>query len=311
MSDLRAPTSVKELRSFLGVVGYYQKFIPNLQMKCAPLHGLLKKGVKWLWTPECEQSFQELKMQLTASDTLVFYDPELQIILTTDISDVGISTVITHRYSDNTERPIAYMSAVLSDTEKSYSVIEREALMLIYGVQKFQHYLLGGQFTMCTDHKPLETIFGADRSLPKVAHNRLDRWAVILSGYDYDIQYVTGQANHTADLLSWLPSNDKPSTLEKAANRMHLLHLCMKDLPITPKELKNQTISDKTLAVSSLIWLVVGQTKRHFHRNFIHILRSGQSSHTNKTHCCGEVVSSCRHCFEQLYLTYYMMVTRV
>lgn len=247
MRDLRAPTSVKELRSFIGVVGYYQKFIPNLQMKCAPLHGLLKKGVKWLWTPECEKSFQELKMQLTASDTLVFYDPELPIILTTDASDVGISAVITHRYSDNTERPIAYASRVLSDAERRYSVIEREALALIYGVQKFQHYLLGRRFTMRTDHKPLETIFGADRNLPKVAHNRLDRWAVILSGYDYDIQYVTGQANHTADLLSRLPSNDKPSTLEKAANRMHLLHLRIKDLPITPKELKNQTISDKIL----------------------------------------------------------------
>lgn len=91
-------------------------------------------------------------MQLTASDTLIFYDPELPIILTTDASDVGISTVITHRYSDNTERPIAYASRVLSDTERRYSVIEREALALIYGARKFQHYLLGRQFMMRINH---------------------------------------------------------------------------------------------------------------------------------------------------------------
>ena len=115
------------------------------------------------------------------------YDSTLPLILCTDALDVGVSAVLMQRY-DNTLKPISASSCRLIDAEKKYSTIDKEALAIIYGINKCQQYVYGRRFTIWSDHKPLEYILGNYAELPKIATNRLARWAIILSGHDYSIE---------------------------------------------------------------------------------------------------------------------------
>lgn len=249
--DMRTPRNTTELRSFLGSITYYSKFIPNLQIKCSPLHRLLKKNTKWIWSDQDEQIFTDLKATLTSNDTLVHYDPKQELYLTTDASDTGLGAVLFHKHHDGTLRPIAYTSRTLTEVEQRYAVIDKEALAIIYSVTKFHQYLYGRHFNLLTDHKPLERLFSEHRDTPKVASNRLLRWAMILNNYDYTISYHPGKDNAPADVLSRLPlKNTELSENEKAGlpNRGHLLNLRIKQLPITKRRLKQNTMEDKTLS---------------------------------------------------------------
>ncbi len=123
------------------------------------------------WSQDCEDTFNKLKAQLASSDTLVHYDPELPLILTTDARDIGIGAFIAHRFPDGRELPIAYASQLLTDCERMYSVIEHEALGIIFGIGKFAQFLLGRKFVIKTNHKPLEALFSQRAQLPKLAAN--------------------------------------------------------------------------------------------------------------------------------------------
>jgi len=105
---------VRELRAFLGVINYYGKVVPNLQFQCIPLHHLVKKDAKWVWSREHEEVFTNLKQQLTSNDTLVHCDPALPLILTIDASEVGLGAVLSHQFTNGLERPVAFASRVLS-----------------------------------------------------------------------------------------------------------------------------------------------------------------------------------------------------
>ncbi|XP_030040463.2 uncharacterized protein LOC115455850 [Manduca sexta] len=199
------PTTVSAVRAFIGMVMYYGKFIKNISTILSPLYALLKKGAKFLWSSECDTAFVTVKNKLMSSEVLVHYNPELPLILTTDASNVGIGAVISHEMPDGRERPIAFASRVLNTAERAYSQIDKEALSIIYGVKKFHQYLFGRKFILRTDHKPLVTIFGPKRGIPTMAASRLQRWAVILAAYRYDIEHVTTFRNG-ADALSRLPS---------------------------------------------------------------------------------------------------------
>ena len=250
IQDMRTPTNTSELRSFLGSITYYGKFIPNLQVNCSPLHRLLKKDMKWNWTQEDEQIFTSLKTRLTSTDTLVHYDSNKEVYLATDASEKGLGSVLFHKHGDNTLRPIAYASRTLNEVEQRYATIDKEALAIIYGVTKFHQYLYGRHFTLLTDHKPLERIFGENRNTPKIASNRLLRWAMVLNSYNYTIQYQSGKNNAPADVLSRLPLGDTNLTENEKVGlpeRGHLLNLRLHQLPITKRNLKDQTMADKTL----------------------------------------------------------------
>ena len=180
-----APTNVPELRSFLGLINYYGKFIPNAATLLAPLNRLLRKDAKWRWSLECASSFDAAKKALSSSSVLVHYNPSLPIRLAGDASAYGIGAVIAHVMPDGSERPVAFASRTLSSSERNYAQVEKEALSLIYGVKHFHSYLYGRQFTLVTDHKPLTAILGPKKGIPLLAAARLQRWAWILSAYTY------------------------------------------------------------------------------------------------------------------------------
>ena len=151
------PKNVTELRSFLGLLNYYGRFIPNLASLLHPLNELLCQGTSWTWTKECREAFESAKQKIVAPNVLVHYDSTLPITLAADASVYGLGAVIPHTMSDGSERPIAFVSRTLLSSEKNYSQVEKEALSLIFGVSKFHTYLYGRKFTLITDRKPLVT----------------------------------------------------------------------------------------------------------------------------------------------------------
>ena len=179
------------------------------------LTNLLKKAVQWNWSEERQESFEKIKETLTSTEVLAHYNPDVPLGLACDASGVGIGAVIYHKYEDGTERPIAYVSKTLSDAERNYSQIEREALSIIFGVKKFHQFLYGRTFSLLTDHKPLITTFSPEKGIPTLVASRLQRWAIILSAYSYKIEYKPTKEHGNADSLSRLPIGPD-SNFEKA-----------------------------------------------------------------------------------------------
>ena len=136
---------------------------------------------------------------------LAHYNPNLPIRLAADVSAHGIGAVISHVFPDDTERPVAFGSRTLTATEHNYTQIQKEALSLIYAVQKFHQYLCGQSFVLVTDHKPLTTILGHKAGMPSLAASQLQRWALILSAYSYTIEFRSTKQHANADGLSRLP----------------------------------------------------------------------------------------------------------
>ena len=120
---------------------------------------------------------------------LAHYNPKLEVQLAVDASPFGLGAVISHITEEQEERPIAYASRSLTPAEKNYSVIEKEALAIIFAIRKFQQFLYGRRFTLLTDHQPLTLLFGPKKGIPPIAASRLQRWAIQLSAYQYDIKY--------------------------------------------------------------------------------------------------------------------------
>ena len=194
------PTTKKQVRSFLGLVGFYRRFISNFATIAVPLTDLTKKGasnnIKWEKTHE--RAFTTLKDRLTKSPILRLPDFEKDFMVQTDASDVGIGVVLLQEFEDGIF-PIAYASKKLLPREKNYSVIERECLGIVYAVKKFQSYLYGKPFVIQTDHKPLVYIHKC-----KIESARIMRWALFLQNYKFRVEAIKGQDNVGADYLSRL-----------------------------------------------------------------------------------------------------------
>lgn len=200
-----SPQNVSQLRSFLGLLTYYAKFVPNLANMLKPLHELLNKTKQWKWTDRCEEAFKKVKTALAQSEALTHFNPNLPLQLACDASPYGVGAVVSHIMPSGEERPIAFASRTLSKAESNYAQIEREALAIVFGVKKFHQFLFGRRFTLLTDHRPLTSIFGPHTGIPSLAASRMQRWALLLSAHQYDIKYRRSEQHCNADGLSRLP----------------------------------------------------------------------------------------------------------
>ncbi|CAF3495196.1 unnamed protein product [Rotaria socialis] len=249
--NMPKPTNVSQLRSFLGMVTHYAKFIPRLTDRLLPFYSLLKKDTSWQWTSTCDKAFKSIKRLLTSPLALTHYDPSLPLILAADASNAGVGAVIYHRFPDGTEKAIAHASKTLTSTETKYAQIEKEALAIIYGVQKFDQFLRGRQFTLLTDHKPLLTIFGPKKGIPTTSANRLQRWAIRLMGYTYKIEYCSTNHFGQADGLSRLPVGPDVSfdNLDPGAVRLvaTIQEEIQKELPLRASHIAKTTRKDLIL----------------------------------------------------------------
>ena len=202
------PTNVDELRSFIGLVTYYAKFLPNMATVLAPLYELLKSKTTWKWGVQQKKAFEEIKKALQSSSLLIHFDNKKEVVLVCDASPYGLGAVLSHETPEG-DRPIAFASRSLTKAEKNYSHIEKETLALVFGVTKFRKYLLGRTFTLLTDHRPLVNLLAEDKPVPSVAAARIQRWALTLSAYAYKIKYRKGSLNGNADACSRLPLRTK------------------------------------------------------------------------------------------------------
>ncbi|XP_043213609.1 uncharacterized protein K02A2.6-like [Amphibalanus amphitrite] len=199
------PKDVSELRTLLGSLNYYQRLIPNMATTLAPLHNLLKKEVKWKWSRECKRAVEEIQRVLSSDKVLMRYDPQMPIKLITDASSVGVGAVLVHVLSDGLERPVCYSSRTLTATEKKYSVLEKEALAVSFGIKKFHQYLYGRRFCLVTDNRALSMILNPHRELPSLAAARMQRYALQLAAHSYEVELRRTDAMGIADTLSRLP----------------------------------------------------------------------------------------------------------
>lgn len=192
------PKSKKLLRSFMGIISFYRMFIPHASSLSSPLSDLLRKGVRepLPWTSEHQSCFEKLKTSLACKPVLRLPDIALPFVLRTDASDSGLGAVLL-QYHDGVPFPVAYSSKKILDREKRYSTIERECLAIIFGVQRFKYYLLGQEFILETDHKPLVYL-----NELKASNSRLMRWALYMQSYRYRIVHIAGSDNVGADFLS-------------------------------------------------------------------------------------------------------------
>ena len=244
VTEAKVPTNVKELQSFLGLVTFYGRFIKDLATMAHPLYELLKKDVPWEWSTKCHEAFERIKKEITSDKFLVHYKPDLQIKLVCDASQVGIGCVLAHVMPDGTEKPIAFASRSLNKAEINYSQIEKEGLALVYGVKKFHMYLYGKKkFILVTDHKPLLAILGPKQGLPAIVAARLQRWAIILAAYNYELEYRPTSKMGNADALSRLPVDKAPEAHEYSVLLIEALNL-----PLQAKEIGQATKKDPILA---------------------------------------------------------------
>ncbi|RUS91013.1 hypothetical protein EGW08_001230 [Elysia chlorotica] len=181
------------------------------------------------------------------------FNPKRFVVgISCDASDVGIGCVLFHRYNDGSERPIANASKTLTQTQRRYSQIQKEALAIIFGLHKFHQFLYGRKFILITDHKPLIALFGPTKPIPALAANRLARWALTLSQYDYKIEYRKTADHGNADALSRLPMG-ADSSFDREENGADSTTICTIKLinsqmtTADPKALEKSTSTDAIL----------------------------------------------------------------
>lgn len=137
------------------------------------------------------------------SDTVLrHYDPAAELVLQCDASSVGLGAALLQLGPDGELQSVAYASRTLNSAEQNYSQIERESLAIVFGITMFRQYLLGRHFKPLTDHKPLITLLGEHKPVPKLASARIKQWALLLAAYDYTIEFIAGKDNVFADYLS-------------------------------------------------------------------------------------------------------------
>ena len=202
------PTTQKQIKSFLGLLGYYRKFIKDFANLTKPLTECLRKGNKIVLNYKFISCFEHCKNLLCNDPILQYPDFEKPFIITTDASNVALGAVLSQGPLGS-DRPICYASRTLSKSEQNYSTIEKELLGIVWAIKYFRPYVYGRRFKVVTDHKPLTWLFSI-----KDPCSKLVRWRLRLEEYDYDVVYKKGLQNSNADALSRIEVNVNETEFE-------------------------------------------------------------------------------------------------
>lgn len=196
IQNFPTPQNVREMRGFLGLVGWYRRFIPNFSIIAAPLTDLTKKNETFVLDETVLQAVNHLKTILTTNIVLAHSNFNENFILATDASKLGIGGILS-QLRDGFEKPIAYFSKKLNKAQSNYSATELELLAVVESMKHIRCYLYGRKFTIITDHRPLKWLINL-----KDPNSKLARWNLFLSSYDFEIVHRQGKKHGNVDALS-------------------------------------------------------------------------------------------------------------
>ena len=191
------PKNVKAIQTFNGLAQFNRCFIKDYAGIMEPITRLIRKGEVFDWTTECEKAYQYIKTRYQNAPILIGVDWKLEFHVHTDASDIAVGAMLAQNPTGKTNQPIAYASRLLSKAEKNYTTTEKEALAMVYVVNKFCHYLLGNKFIFYVDHLALQYLVNK----PQVS-GRLARWLLLFLEFDFKVIYKSGKIHGVADALS-------------------------------------------------------------------------------------------------------------
>ncbi|MES9882105.1 MAG: reverse transcriptase domain-containing protein [Sedimenticola sp.] len=202
VKNFPVPRSIREVKSFVSLASYYRRFVHDFSLLAEPLLELTRKDVEFVWTDQCQKSFETLRDALTHYPILAFPDFQEPFILMTDASKFSVGAVLS-QIQQGEERVIGYASASLTSAGRNWSTFDKEYWGVVWGVRHFRPYLCGKRFKIYTDHKPLLNIKSLNNDSDPTG--RRTRWSIELSSYEYDIHYKKGEENTNADCMSRIP----------------------------------------------------------------------------------------------------------
>ena len=252
--NFRLPKEVGEVRSFLGLIMYMNRFLPNVAEVSAPLRKLIQKqgkGVDFHMGPDAIEAFEKLKQLAVEHVKLAYFDPQCPTQLVCDAGPVGLGAVLLQTQGGR-QVVIAFGNRSLSDVEIRYSQNEKEALALVWGCEHFRDYLVGTKFTLITDHQSLVTIYGDKAQKP--TSSRVERWALRLQPFWFEVKHVQGKSN-IADPLSRLVCTKAPrSGIVKCQDDVYLQVRTVVEQnqlrALTAREIER--VSDKDVEINEL-----------------------------------------------------------
>ena len=229
------PKTRKNIKQFLGLIGYYRRFIPDFAKLAKPLTFLTKLGVKYIWGQPQQKAFEELRDIILQDPILQYPDFSKPFLVTTDASDYAVGAILSQGKIGE-DLPVAYASRTLNDAETRYATIEKELLAILFGIENFRPYLYGQKFTLVTDHRPLVWLHNI-----KTPGSKINRWRLRLGEYDYVIVYKPGKINSNADALSRNPVDKEFVNMNESA-KTEVPHKA----PLTPTDYNqnNDSIND-------------------------------------------------------------------
>ncbi|XP_065067526.1 uncharacterized protein K02A2.6-like [Rhopilema esculentum] len=243
--DAPVPKNVHEVRSLLGMANYSSRYIANFATLTAPLRDLTKKNAQFQWTDAHQLAFIQLKDALTSAPCMAYFDKDKETSLLVDASPVGISAILSQKPRNSTQAPqvVAYASRSLTAVEQRYSQTEKEALAIVWSIEHFHLFLYGAEFTLITDHKPLEIIYGRKNSRPSA---RIERWVLRLQSYSFKVIYKSG-ADNPADFLSRHPSHVAIDCHHDTEEYINFIVSNSVPKAMTLKEISDATNEDRVL----------------------------------------------------------------
>ena len=206
---MKAPGSIPEVRSFLGMAGYYRTCIPDFARTSEPLVELTRKNARFHWTGRHQLAFDHLKEALASDQVMAHPRTDQPYLLYTDACDYAVGAILCQKDDQGVERPIVYLSKQLSETQRRWATIEKEAYAVVYALKQLRPYLWGASFRTMTDHKPLTSLFTKDMN-----NTKIQRWAVLLAEYNCRVEYHKGRLNVRADMLSRIKQKQSIATFD-------------------------------------------------------------------------------------------------
>ena len=218
IQKLSPPRSVKEVRQFLGLVGWYRRFLKNFASLTSPLTDLTKKSQTFQWNEGAQRAFDLIKEKLTTAPILVTPDFDRPFIISCDACKTGVGGVLAQEDASGVEKPIAFFSHKLNRAQQNYSITELECLAAVLSIEKFREYVEGHEFSVITDHASLKWLMRQSD-----LNGRLARWSLKLQGFNFSILHRKGSQHVVPDALSRLPSDNENSLVTNDIESVEIL----------------------------------------------------------------------------------------